>query len=177
MGVIAVSAAVVSRQLRPAILPLSSIRNLVSNSVRKAYAESAADWIGPATVAELMGGEYAGGAASLTGFGRRVGVVVVNGFVMLLFAAGNAEAALDERDLDDTDDLESRLETSFRKLKGILCTEDVLDCEQKVGVVERTILFAGLLIIHLEVVIVRLGSNSGGSLFKGNSCEEGYQIV
>jgi len=110
--------------------------------VRKAYGESAVDCIGPGSVAEPKGGEYAGGAASLTGFGLRVGVVVAKGFVMLPPAAGSAGAALDGKDLDETDDLESFLETSFLKLKGILCREDVLVCEQNVGAVERTILIA-----------------------------------
>lgn len=60
---------------------------------------------------------------------------------MLPLVAGYAEAPLDEIDFDELDDLESFLETSFLKLKGILY-EDVLVCEQNVGVVERAILFA-----------------------------------
>jgi hypothetical protein len=108
--------------------------------VRKSYAESAVDRIGPESVAEFSGGEYAGGAASLRCLGRRVGVVIANGFVMLPFDAGGAGDALDERALDEMDDLESLLETNFLKLKGILRKEDVLVCEQNVGVGERTIL-------------------------------------
>lgn len=42
MGVIASRAAEVSRQLRPAMLPLSSMRNIVSNWDRKEYGESGA---------------------------------------------------------------------------------------------------------------------------------------
>lgn len=99
MGAIALSAASVSRQLRPAMLPLSSIRKTVSNSRKKAYGESS-----PATGFVVAGegarsaagaAEYGGGGAPtllLTfddddddgGGGLRVGIVVVavNGLVL-----------------------------------------------------------------------------------------------
>jgi hypothetical protein len=154
IGVMALSAAAVSRQLRPAILPLSSIRKIVSNCVRKAYGESSVICIAPGTAAEFVGGEYAGGAGSLRCLGRRVGVVVANGFVILFDAAGAVGDTLDEGDLVDgendggndggndgvNDDLESFLEPNFFKLKGMLSLEDVLVCEQNVGAGEITIL-------------------------------------
>jgi hypothetical protein len=106
--------------------------------------------IAPGTAAEFVGGEYAGGAGSLRCFGRRVGVVVANGFVMLFDAAGAVGDTLDEGDLVDgendggndgvNDDLESFLEPNFFKLKGMLSLEDVLVCEQNVGAGEITIL-------------------------------------
>lgn len=99
MGVMAVNADAVSRQLRPAILPLSSMRKMVSNWVRNAYGESSVNCIGPGTTAELAGGEYAGGAESLRGFGRRVGVPLANGFVVnasliLLFVEGTKDGVV-----------------------------------------------------------------------------------
>jgi hypothetical protein len=89
-----------------------------------------------------VGGEYAGGAESLRCLGRRVGVVLANGFVILLFDTGAAGEILDERDLanDGTDDLDSFLDTNLFKLKGILSFEEVLICEQNVGAGEIDIL-------------------------------------
>lgn len=92
-----------------------------------------------------MGGEYAGGAESLRCFGRRVGVVVAKGLVILLMAAGAGEDTLEEKDLaaaddDNIDDLDSFLEPNFFKLKGILYFEEVLVCEQNVGAGEMVIL-------------------------------------
>ena len=58
-GVMAASAAFVSRQLRPAMLPLSSMRKMVSNWRRKAYGESEeVDW-----EVVVSRGVYAGGAS------------------------------------------------------------------------------------------------------------------
>ena len=68
-----------------------------------------------------------------------MGVVVANGFVILLFE-GAVGLVLDDRDLGDGEngDLDSFLKPSFFKLKGILSLGDVV-CEQKVGVGESTI--------------------------------------
>jgi hypothetical protein len=109
--------------------------------VRKAYGESSVDCIGPGTTAEFVGGEYAGGAESLRCLGRRVGVVVANGFVILLLDTGAAGEIPDERDLanDGIDDLDSFLDTNLFKLKGILSFEEVLICEQNVGAGEIAI--------------------------------------
>ena len=57
IGVIALRAAEVSRQLRPAILPESSIRKTVSNWVRKEYGESADVDILPGTTVLGCAGE------------------------------------------------------------------------------------------------------------------------
>lgn len=79
----AASAAEVSLQLRPAILPLSSMRKIVSNSLKNAYGESSQTCIDEAKSAGLFGAaEYGGGAPMFsTGFGLRVGTVVANGLV------------------------------------------------------------------------------------------------
>jgi hypothetical protein len=101
--------------------------------------------IGPGTTAEFDGGEYAGGAGSLSFFGRRVGVVVANGLVdILLWETETVGVTLDEGDLAARDvvvvDLDPFLEPNFFKLNGMLSLEDVLICEQKVGVGEMAIL-------------------------------------
>lgn len=82
-----------------------------------------------------MGGEYAGGAASLRFFGRRVGVVVVNGFVNLLSDTDTAGDVLDEKDLveEGIDDLDSFFRPNLFKLKGMVILEELLICEQNVG--------------------------------------------
>lgn len=71
-----------------------------------------------------------------------MGVVVANGFVILLFVTGADGDNLDARDLfeDDVDALDSFFEPKFFKLKGMLNFEDVLVCEQNVGVRASTIL-------------------------------------
>lgn len=56
MGVIAERAAAVSRQLRPAIEPLSSIKNTVSNCVRNAYGESDVVSIAPGMTVPFAAG-------------------------------------------------------------------------------------------------------------------------
>ena len=95
-------------------------------------------------VAGFVGGVYGGGAASLGPPGRRVGVVVAKGFKVLRFAAGAVEGMF-RKELffgdDDFDDI-SFLETKAFKLKGMMLNlEDMLVCEQKVGVVVSVILF------------------------------------
>lgn len=90
----------------------------------------------------MIGGEYAGGAASLRSLGRRVGVVVGKELIVLPSVAGPVEVFLDERCLphEDIDGLESFLEPSLLKPKGMLSLEDVLVCEQNVGACESAIL-------------------------------------
>lgn len=124
------------------------MRNTVSNCLRKEYGESSVDCVGSGNTAEFVAGEYAGGAtSSLKNLGRRVGVVVGNGFVVLLFAtAGDDGDILEERDRDDgNDDLGSFFEVNRLRLKGMLLSlEDVLICEQKVGAGERVAIVSKL---------------------------------
>jgi hypothetical protein len=85
-----------------------------------------------------------------------VGVVVVKGFVILLFVSGAGEDILDEKDLgvNKIDDLDSFWEVNLFKfkLKGLLSFGDVLACEQKVGAGERTILIEFWLLSPLQKV-------------------------
>lgn len=62
-------------------------------------------------------------------------MVVVNGFVILLFDTGAAGGILDEKDLveDGIDDLDSFFSPNFFKLKGMTNFEELLICEQNVG--------------------------------------------
>lgn len=88
-----------------------------------------------------MGGEYAGGAASLNRCGRRVGVVVANGFVILLLVTRATGDILVGGDVDDMDDLDSFFEVNRLKLKGMLGNLEGVLIEQKVGAGERVAIF------------------------------------
>ena len=115
IGVMALRAAAVSRQLRPAMLPESSMRKTVSNSVRNAYGESEVVSIAPGMTVPLAGGEYAGGASVLC-WGRRVGVVLANG------DGADTGAATGVDVFEDLDDLRDAKRSSF--LKGFMVVAD-----------------------------------------------------
>lgn len=114
---IALSAAEVSRQLRPAILPESSIKKIVSNCVRNAYGESDATAVEPGRTTPLDGGEYAGGASA--GLGLLVGVGAENGLLegIDLVCVVSRECASIEDGFFDVLDVDF-LEPNF--LKGLI---------------------------------------------------------
>lgn len=98
--------------------------------------------IGPGATADVAGSEYAGGASSLSCLGRRVGVVIGKGFV-LPFEGGPGPAIRGGKDPGWIEgDFFDFLERILNQLLGILSLDEVLFCEQEVGVNESD-MFAG----------------------------------
>jgi len=132
MGVMADSASEVSRQLRPAMEPLSSMRKTVSNCARNAYGESALFelagfevwtlWAGTAAGAMVGGGvlEYAGGGSCAAGL--LVGVVLIGPMLRpeRLLTRASESGFVDDRESDESFFELSLLSVSLR---GILAVE------------------------------------------------------
>ena len=123
----AVRAALVSRQDRPAMEPESSIKKMVSNCVRNAYGlsvEGATDAVGAEYAG--AGAEYAGGASELEE-GLAKGSATVGGLAGLRIGAvkdpyDDLSESIGETDFAGFDELldfrELRVDLRLKKLKG-----------------------------------------------------------